>query len=197
MGHSIFFVKFRGNFWKMKINAALFGLASAKTLTNDVNSKGITLENYNSLYPWYKKIIKLIQQSVLTIQIEMIFPVEISPKTSDGLLQLLLIKLKVVLMKERKEKIFGTFGLIKNIQITRPDVISTIVIMLMLLVIHTTKWIGIWTILFQWESKIIDFHFHGREFCQTEQAEVVWIKKALNIITSGLICCLQMILHPL
>ena len=70
----------------------------------------------------------MIQQSVLTIQIEMIFPVEIFQKTSDGPLQLLLIKLKVVLMKERKEKIFGTFGLIKNIQTTRQDVISTIVI---------------------------------------------------------------------
>ena len=115
----------------------------------------------------------MIQQSVLTIQIEMIFPVEISQKTFDGPLQLLLIKLKVVSMKERKEKIFGTFGPIKSIQMTRPNVISTIVIMLMLLVIHTTKWIGIWTILFQCESKIIDFHFHGREFCQMEQAEVV------------------------
>ena len=93
----------------------------------------------------------MIQQSVITIQIEMIFPVEISQKISDGRLQLLLIKLKVVLMKERKEKIFGTFGLIKNIQMTRRDVISTIVIMLMLLVIHTTKWIVIWKILFQWE----------------------------------------------
>ena len=113
------------------------------------------------------------QQSVLTIQIEMIYPVEIFPKTSDGLLQLLLIKLKVVLMKKGKEKIFGTFGPIKNIQMTRPDVISTTVIMLMLLVIHTTKWIVIWKILFQWESKIIDFHFHGRDFCQMEQAKVV------------------------
>ena len=77
---------------------------------------------------------------MLTIQIGMIFPEEISQKTSDGPLQLLLIKLKAVLMKGRKEKIFGTFGLIKNIQMTRQDVISTIVIMLMLLVIHTTKW---------------------------------------------------------
>ena len=37
----------------------------------------------------------MIQQFVLTIQIEMIFPVEISQKTSDGPLQLLLIKLKI------------------------------------------------------------------------------------------------------
>ena len=110
---------------------------------------------------------------MLTIQIETISPVAISRKTSDGPLQLRLIKLKVVLMKERKEKIFGTFGLIKNIQMTRQDVISTIVIMLILLVIHTTKWIVIWTISFQWESKIIDFHFHGREFCQMEQVKVV------------------------
>ena len=112
-------------------------------------------------------------QYVLIIQIEMIFPAAISQKTFDGPLQLLLIKLKAVSMKERKEKIFGTFGLIKNIQTTRQDVISTTVIMLMLLVIHTTKWIVIWKILFQWESKIIDFHFHGREFCQMEQAKVV------------------------
>ena len=71
------------------------------------------------------KKIKMIQQSVLTIQIEMTFPVEISQKTSDGPLQLLLIKLKVVLMKGKKEKIFGTFGPIKNIQMIRQDVIST------------------------------------------------------------------------
>ena len=153
----------------MKIKAALFGLATAKTLTNDVNLTGIISEKSFSSY----QKIKTILQSVLTIRIEMIFPVEISQKTFDGPLQLLLIKLKAVSMKERKEKIFGTFGLIKNIQTTRQDVISTIVIMLMLLVIHTTKWIVIWTISFQWESKIIDFHFHGREFCQMEQAKVV------------------------
>ena len=34
----------------MKIKAALFGLASAKTLTNDVNLTGITSENFFSSY---------------------------------------------------------------------------------------------------------------------------------------------------
>ena len=153
----------------MKIKAALFGLASAKTLTNDVNLTGIISEKSFSSY----QKIKTIQQSALTIRIEMIFPVEIFQKTFDGPLQLLLIKLKAVSMKERKEKIFGTFGLIKNIQTTRQDVISTIATMLMLLVILTTKWIAIWTISSQWESKIIDFHFHGRESCQMEQVKVV------------------------
>ena len=49
-GHSILFVKFRVNFGIMKIKAALFGLASAKTLTNDVNLTGITSENFFSSY---------------------------------------------------------------------------------------------------------------------------------------------------
>jgi len=51
----------------------------------------------------------------------MIFLAVISPKTSVGLLPLLPIKLKVVSMKEGKAKIFGTFGSIKNIQMTQQD----------------------------------------------------------------------------
>ena len=112
-------------------------------------------------------------QYVLIIQIEMIFPAAISQKTSDGLLQLLLTKSKAVLMKERKEKIFGTFGLIKNIPMIQQDVTLTIVTMLMLLVILTIKWIGIWTIFFQWESKITDSHSHGPESYQMVPVKAV------------------------
>ena len=64
----------------MKIKAALFGLATAKTLTNDVNLTGEADREYLKS----NKNFQMIRQYVLIIQIEMIFPAVISLKTSDG-----------------------------------------------------------------------------------------------------------------
>ena len=65
----------------MKIKAALLGLATAKTLKNDVDLLGKTGRERFKSY----KILKMTRQYVLIIQIEMIFPAVISQKTSDGL----------------------------------------------------------------------------------------------------------------